>query len=99
MAETFNGRKRLRKKFGSIREVAAMPNLIEVQKSSYEDFLMRKAPEGGRPDDHGLQGVFKSVFPISDFSGKSTLEFVGYEFEPPKYDVDECIQRDMTYSY
>ena len=98
MAETFNGRKRLRKKFGSIREVAAMPNLIEVQKSSYEDFLMRKAPEGGRPDDHGLQGVFKSVFPISDFSGKSTLEFVGYEFEPPKYDVDECIQRDMTYS-
>ena len=80
MAETFSGRKRLRKKFGHIREVAAMPNLIEVQKSSYEDFLMRKAPEGGRPDDHGLQGVFKSVFPISDFSGKSTLEFVGYEF-------------------
>ncbi|MCH9808784.1 MAG: DNA-directed RNA polymerase subunit beta [Alphaproteobacteria bacterium] len=98
MAETFNGRKRLRRKFGSIREVAAMPNLIEVQKSSYEDFLMRKAPEGGRPDDHGLQGVFKSVFPISDFSGKSTLEFVGYEFEAPKYDVEECIQRDMTYS-
>jgi len=96
MAETFNGRKRIRKKFGSIREVAEMPNLIEVQKSSYDDFLMVKEPPGGRKDDHGLQAVFKSVFPISDFSGKSTLEFVRYEFDPPKYDVDECMQRDMT---
>jgi DNA-directed RNA polymerase subunit beta len=75
-----------------------MPNLIEVQKSSYDDFLMVKEPPGGRPDDHGLQAVFKSVFPISDFSGKATLEFVRYEFEAPKYDVDECMQRDMTYS-
>ena len=98
MAETFNGRKRIRKKFGSIREVAEMPNLIEVQKSSYDDFLMVKEPPGGRKDDHGLQAVFKSVFPISDFSGKSTLEFVRYEFDPPKYDVDECMQRDMTFS-
>ncbi len=98
MAETFNGRKRLRKKFGSIREVAEMPNLIEVQKSSYDDFLMVKEPPGGRVDDHGLQAVFKSVFPISDFAGKSTLEFVRYDFEPPKYDVDECMQRDMTFS-
>ena len=97
MAETFNGRNRIRKKFGKIREVARMPNLIEVQKSSYDDFLMVKEPEGGRPDV-GLQAVFKSVFPISDFSGRSTLEFVHYEFEPPKYDVDECMQRDMTYS-
>ncbi len=98
MAETFNGRKRIRKKFGSIKEVAEMPNLIEVQKSSYDDFLMVKEPPGGRSDDHGLQAVFKSVFPISDFSGRATLEFVRYEFEPPKYDVDECMQRDMTYS-
>jgi DNA-directed RNA polymerase subunit beta len=98
MAETFTGRKRMRKQFGSIREVAAMPNLIEVQKSSYDDFLMVKEPAGGRSDDHGLQAVFKSVFPISDFSGRATLEFVRYEFEPPKYDVDECMQRDMTYS-
>ena len=98
MAETFNGRKRIRKQFGSIHEVAEMPNLIEVQKSSYDDFLMVKEPPGGRPDDHGLQAVFKSVFPISDFSGRATLEFVRYEFEPPKYDVDECMQRDMTYS-
>jgi DNA-directed RNA polymerase subunit beta len=98
MAETFNGRKRIRKTFGSIHEAAKMPNLIEVQKSSYDDFLMVKEPPGGRPDDHGLQAVFKSVFPISDFSGKSTLEFVRYEFEAPKYDVDECMQRDMTFS-
>ena len=98
MAETFNGRRRFRKQFGHIPEVAEMPNLIEVQKSSYDDFLMVKEPPGGRPDDHGLQAVFKSVFPISDFSGRATLEFVRYEFEPPKYDVDECMQRDMTYS-
>jgi DNA-directed RNA polymerase subunit beta len=97
MAEAFNGRNRIRKKFGKIREVAQMPNLIEVQKSSYDDFLMVKEPEGGR-EDAGLQAVFKSVFPISDFSGRSTLEFVHYEFEPEKYDVDECMQRDMTYS-
>jgi DNA-directed RNA polymerase subunit beta len=97
MVETFNGRKRYRKKFGSIAEVAEMPNLIEVQKSSYDDFLMVKEPEGGRPD-HGLQTVFRSVFPISDFPGRATLEFVRYDFEPPKYDVEECMQRDMTYS-
>ena len=96
-AETFTGRNRIRKQFGNIREVARMPNLIEVQKSSYDDFLMVKEPEGGRPDV-GLQAVFKSVFPISDFSGRSTLEFVHYEFDPAKYDVEECMQRDMTYS-
>jgi DNA-directed RNA polymerase subunit beta len=97
MAETFTGRKRIRRTFGSIAEVAEMPNLIEVQKSSYDDFLMVKEPEGGRPE-HGLQAVFRSVFPISDFSGRATLEFVRYEFEPPKFDVDECQQRDMTYA-
>ena len=97
MAETFNGRKRIRKQFGKLGEVAEMPNLIEVQKSSYDDFLMVKEPPGGRPDQ-GLEAVFRSVFPISDFSGRATLEFVRYEFEPPKYDVDECQQRDMTYA-
>ena len=97
MAETYNGRKRIRKQFGSIGEVAEMPNLIEVQKSSYDDFLMVKEPPGGRLDQ-GLQTVFRSVFPISDFSGRATLEFVRYEFEPPKYDVDECQQRDMTFA-
>src|SRR6266404_5486563 len=97
MAETFTGRKRVRKFFGKIREVAEMPNLIEVQKASYDQFLLVKEPSGGRPDE-GLQAVFKSVFPISDFSNTAQLEFVRYEFEPPKYDVDECRQRGMTYA-
>jgi DNA-directed RNA polymerase subunit beta len=74
-----------------------MPNLIEVQKASYDQFLQIYEPPGGRPDE-GLQTVFKSVFPISDFSNTSMLEFVKYEFEPPKYDVDECRQRGMTYA-
>src|SRR3954449_13037701 len=95
--QTFTGRKRVRKFFGHIKEVAEMPNLIEVQKASYDQFLMVDEPEGGRPDE-GLQAVFKSVFPISDFSGTSMLEFVKYEFELPKFDVDECRQRDLTYA-
>src|SRR5580693_7391541 len=97
MAQTFIGRKRVRKFFGKIEEVAEMPNLIEVQKASYDQFLQIAEPQGGRPDE-GLQTVFKSVFPISDFSNTSMLEFVHYEFEPPKYDVDECRQRGMTYA-
>ncbi|MDP2121713.1 MAG: DNA-directed RNA polymerase subunit beta [Hoeflea sp.] len=99
MAQTlsFNGRRRVRKFFGKIPEVAEMPNLIEVQKASYDQFLMVDEPVGGRSDE-GLQAVFKSVFPISDFSGSAMLEFVSYEFEHPKFDVEECRQRDLTYS-
>src|SRR3954449_82282 len=99
MAQTFTGtgRKRIRKFFGKIHEVAEMPNLIEVQKASYDQFLQIAEPKGGRPDD-GLQAVFKSVFPINDFSNTAQLEFVKYEFEPPKYDVDECRQRGMTFA-
>src|SRR6201747_1006064 len=95
--QTFTGRKRVRKFFGHIREVAEMPNLIEVQKASYDQFLLVDMPEGGRPDE-GLQSVFRSVFPISDFSNTALLEFVKYEFEQPKYDVDECRQRGMTFA-
>ncbi len=97
MSQTFTGRKRVRKFFGNIAEVAEMPNLIEVQKESYDQFLQMKEPEGGRAND-GLQAVFKSVFPISDFTGQAMLEFVSYEFEQPKYDVEECQQRGMTYA-
>jgi DNA-directed RNA polymerase subunit beta len=97
MAQTFTGRKRVRKFFGKIEEIAEMPNLIEVQKASYDQFLLIQEPKGGRPDE-GLQAVFHSVFPINDFSNTSQLEFVKYEFEPPKYDVDECRQRGMTYA-
>src|ERR1700724_202820 len=97
MAQTFIGRKRVRKFFGKIEEVAEMPNLIEVQKASYDQFLLIQEPKGGRPDE-GLQAVFHSVFPINDFSSTALLEFVKYEFEPPKYDVDECRQRGMTFA-
>ena len=74
-----------------------MPNLIEVQKTSYDQFLQVEKPEGGRID-MGLEAVFKSVFPISDFSETSLLEYVDYHFEEPKYDVEECQQRSMTYA-
>jgi DNA-directed RNA polymerase subunit beta len=97
MANTLIGRKRIRKFFGKIQEVAEMPNLIEVQKASYDQFLMVEEPKGGRADE-GLQSVFKSVFPISDFSNTALLEFVKYTFEAPKYDVDECRQRGMTFA-
>ncbi len=95
--QTTNGHKRLRKMFGKIHEVAEMPNLIEVQKQSYDQFLMVEEPEGGRLDE-GLQAVFRSVFPIRDFGERAQLEFVRYAFEPPKYDVDECQQRGMTFA-
>jgi DNA-directed RNA polymerase subunit beta len=97
MTQTFTGRKRVRKVFGHIKEVAEMPNLIEVQKASYDQFLMVDAPAAGRADE-GLQSVFKSVFPISDFAQTALLEFVKYEYEAPKYDVDECRQRGMTFA-
>src|SRR3974377_1785736 len=97
MAQTFTGRKRVRKFFGKIEEGGEMPNLIEVQKASYDQFLLVQEPHGGRSNE-GLQAVFKSVFPISDFSNSAQLEFVRYEFEPPKYDVDEVRQRRQTYA-
>ena len=97
LAKSFTGRKRVRMGFGRIRTVAPMPNLIEVQKSSYESFLHQHVAADARPDT-GLQAVFKSVFPIRDFSDRATLEFVSYEFEPPKYDVEECQQRGITFA-
>ncbi len=97
MAKTFTGRKRVRKNFGRIRTVAPMPNLIEVQKSSYDHFLQMDVPPEQRANV-GLQEVFKSVFPIKDFSERGTLEFVKYELEQPKYDVEECQQRGMTFA-
>ena len=97
MAQSFLGQKRLRKYYGKIREVLEMPNLIEVQKSSYDLFL-RSGDDAEPLDGEGIKGVFQSVFPIKDFNETSVLEFVKYSFEKPKYDVEECMQRDMTYS-
>jgi DNA-directed RNA polymerase, beta subunit len=98
MALSFTGRKRLRKYFGKMAEVAEMPNLIEVQKTSYDQFLQVDKPESGTRHDEGLQAVFASVFPIQDFSETSRLEYVDYYFEEPKYDVEECQQRSMTFA-
>ena len=94
---SFTGRKRVRRSFGRIPTVAPMPNLIEVQRNSYEGFLQRETAKPDRTET-GLQAVLRSVFPIQDFSGRGTLEFVDYEFEDPKYDVEECQQRGMTYA-
>ena len=97
MAQSFLGQKRLRRYYGKIREVLEMPNLIEVQKSSYELFL-NSGDQATPLDGEGIKGVFQSVFPIKDFNETAVLEFVSYELERPKYDVEECMQRDMTYS-
>src|ERR1700736_4516920 len=97
MAKSFTGRKRIRKNFGRIPEVAPMPNLIEVQKSSYDHFLQM----GVAAEPRGSVGppeAFKSVFPIRDFSDRERLEFVRYELEHPKYDVEECQQRGITFA-
>jgi DNA-directed RNA polymerase subunit beta (EC 2.7.7.6) len=83
MAQTHSGHKRIRKHFGKIREVLEMPNLIQVQKSSYELFL--KSGDLPVPSDgEGIKGVFQSVFPIKDFNETAVLEFVKYELEKPK---------------
>ena len=97
MALSFTGRKRVRKDFGGTASVAVMPNLIEVQKSSYDAFLQMDVPSDTRAEA-GIQAVFKSVFPIQDFADTASLEFVKYEFEEPKYDTEECQQRGMTYA-
>jgi DNA-directed RNA polymerase subunit beta len=88
---------RVRKTFAKIAKTIDIPNLINIQKQSYEKFLQADVPADKR-EDIGLQGVFKSVFPIRDFNETSSLEFVSYHLEKPKYDVDECHQRGMTYS-
>jgi len=97
MSLTFTGKKRIRKSFGKIPEVIRMPNLIEVQKSSYYQFLQMDVPLDERGDD-GLNGVFKSVFPVRDFSERAILEYVSFQFDPPKFDEEECQQRDITYA-
>ncbi|MGQ0664135.1 MAG: DNA-directed RNA polymerase subunit beta [Pseudomonadota bacterium] len=97
MVQSFTGSQAVRRHFGRLPEVAPMPNLIEVQMSSYATFLqMDVAPEARKP--LGLQEVFRSVFPIRDFSDRAQLEFVKYELEAPKYDVEECQQRGMTFA-
>src|ERR1700739_1648305 len=97
MASVIQNNFRVRKNYAKITKIIDIPNLIDIQKQSYEKFLQKDVPLDQR-EDLGLQGVFKSVFPIKDFSETSSLEFVSYNLEKPKYDVDECRQRGMTYA-
>ena len=95
MLKSYTSKRRVRRSFGKIDAVAEMPSLIEIQKGSYDSFIQAA---GAEKCEFGLEEVFKSIFPIKDFSGNGELEFVKYELEEPKYDVDECIKRDMTYA-
>jgi len=95
LGETGTAKRRIRKVFGNIHEVVQMPNLIEVQRESYEQFL-RSDPSIGYVS--GLEKTLRSVFPIRDFAGTAELDFVNYELEPPKFDTDECRQRGITYA-
>ncbi len=97
MKESYTSKRRVRKNFGRIDSVIDMPSLIEVQTGSYSSFI-NNVDVYGDHCEFGLEEVFKSIFPIKDFSGNGELEFVKYELEEPKYDVDECIKRDMTYA-
>jgi DNA-directed RNA polymerase subunit beta len=97
MASQIQNNFRARKSFAKIGKIIDIPNLIDIQKQSYEKFLQKDVPIEKR-EDIGLQGVFKSVFPIKDFSETSSIEFVSYVLDKPKYDVDECRQRGMTFA-
>ena len=93
----FNAYKRIRKDFGKIKSPVELPNLIKIQEESYKSFLqLEERPEERK--DVGIQAVFKSVFPIHDFSGLVDLEFVKYEFDAPKYDAEECLRRGLTFA-
>ncbi len=96
MATSLANEYRVRKSFGKIKQIVQIPDLIEMQRQSYERFLQRESDADERVDK-GLQRVFKSVFPIRDFSGTASLEFVRYTIGGVKYDVEECLQRGMTY--
>ena len=87
----------LRKNFAKIKKIIDIPNLIDIQKNSYKRFLQLELPADVRKNS-GLESVFRSVFPIKDFSEVSSLEYVSYSLGIPKYDVAECHQRGMTFA-
>ena len=97
MELSFTEKKSIRKNFGKLKEILSIPNLIEVQKKSYSQFLESDV-ESKTSLRKGLRKVFTSIFPIEELSDKATLEFLSFRLEKPKFDVDECRQRDLTYS-
>lgn len=97
MKRSFTEKKKFRRNFARIREVFDTPNLIQLQKKSYDDFLQ----DGVDPDSRrrvGLQEVFSSIFPIADYANKGELHFVSYRFEQPQYDEEECRYKGLTYA-
>ena len=97
MRLSFTEKKNIRKNFGKLKETLSIPNLIEVQKNSYKDLTENKL----NVESHLVKGfdrVFKSIFPIEDINDKASLEYVSYRLEKPKFDVEECITRGLTYS-
>lgn len=92
--------RRIRKNFGRIRETVPIPNLIEVQKSSYEEFLCpkRDLKPGDAKPIFNLEEAFRAFFPVRDYSEQSQIDFVSYELEKPKYDMEECRQRGLTFA-
>ena len=97
MKESYTSKKRVRKNFGRIDAIIDMPSLLEVQTGSYNSFI-NNVDMYGNHCEFGLEEVFKSIFPIRDFAGNGVLEFVKYELAKPKYDMEECIKRDLTYA-
>ena len=97
MELSFTKKKHIRKNFGKLKEGLSIPNLIEVQKNSYRELTEFKA-DIDQQFVKGFDRVFKSIFPIEDLNDKATLEYVSYKLEKPKFDVEECIQRGLTYS-
>src|SRR5210317_2237904 len=96
MQLSFTEKKNIRKRFGKLKESLSIPNLIEVQKNSYKELTEFKPEDGDITK--GFDRVFKSIFPIEDLNDKATLEYVSYRLEKPKFDVEECIARGLTYS-
>jgi len=96
MTQNNSVKRRIRRNFGKIEKVIETPNLIDMQKRSYERFLQATVKPESR-EEVGLQGAFQSVFPIHDFAGTSSLEFVKYSFEPNKYSEEDCLSKGMTY--
>ena len=97
MELSFTEKKSIRKNFGKLKESLSIPNLIAVQKKSYQQFLEPKEKSKSNLQK-GLDRVFKNIFPIEDLSDKATLEYLSFRLEKPKFDVDECRQRDLTYA-
>ena len=94
---SFTEKKSIRRNFGKLKEILSIPNLIEIQKESYKQFLSSKNISKTNLQK-GLHKVFKSIFPIEESSDKATLEYLSFRLEKPKFDVEECRQRDLTYS-